>query len=191
MKFKIDVSDRETGEVATLEVDAPNAQVARRHLREAGYMVWATEPIRSSSPTRMWGSDRQLALDRLADEAQHARFGAHPIRFVLAPLCRFTGGAMLWLSAATYFLHLDLPRGPYGLFPTAGNLTLAAVLLWCGGIAIGLPIARGRAAERAWADAQIVCRYCRHRGNVHTFERILTRRRLWGQCSCCGIRWAL
>jgi hypothetical protein len=191
MRFKIDVSDRETGEVATLDVDAPSAQAARRHLREAGYMVWATEPIRSSPNVQSPVASKHALLDRLAEEAQHARFGAHPVRFLLFPLLRLTGGALLWLSAASYFLHLHLPQGPYKLSPTPGNLAMGAMLFWIAGLVIGLPVARGRAARRAWADAQIVCRYCRHRGNVRTFERILTRRRLWGQCSCCGIRWAL
>jgi hypothetical protein len=192
MRFKIDVSDRETGEVATLEVDAPTAQAARQHLRQAGYMIWATEPI-PSSPQRI-GRRRvgnQEALDRPAQEASQGTFRAHPVRFVLAPIIRWTGGLLLWLSAAVFFLHLDLPRLPWGLVPTAGILAEAAVMFWIAGVWIGRPITRGRIAQRAWADRQIVCRYCRRRGNVTTSEHPLLRRQLWAQCGCCGIRWAL
>ena len=192
MKFKIDVSDRETGEVATLEVDAPTAQAARQHLRQAGYMIWATEPVPSApQQTGRRHAGSHETLDRLAEEARHATFRAHPFRFVLAPTFRFAAGALLWMSAAVYFLHMNLPRLPYGLVPTAATLIEAAVLLWIAGVCIGKPVARGRAALRAWADAQIVCRYCRRRGNVRTFEHPLSRRRWWAGCSCCGIRWAL
>jgi hypothetical protein len=192
MRFKIDVSDRETGEVATLEVDAPTAQAARQHLRQAGYMIWATEPA-PSVPQRAGRrrAGNQEALDRLAQEAWHGTFRAHPVRFVLAPTFRLAAGALLWSSAAVYFLHVDLPRLPYGLVLTATTLIEAAVLFWIAGVCIGRPVSRGCAAQRVWADSQIVCRYCRRRGNVQTSDHLFSRRRCRAHCNNCGIHWLL
>jgi hypothetical protein len=61
MRFKIDVSDRETGEITTLEVEAPTARAARRYLESTGFMIWATEPIADSSqlPPRFKGGNQQ------------------------------------------------------------------------------------------------------------------------------------
>lgn len=192
MRFKIDVSDRETGEVATLEVDAPTAQAARQHLGRAGYMVWATEP--APSPPRRLDRRRaghQEALNRLAEVGWHGTFRAHPVRFVLASAFRLTAGALLWMSAAVYFLHMDLPRLPYGIVPRASTLAEAAAMLWIAGVWVGRPVIQGRAARRLWADAQVVCRYCRRRGNVQTSDHPFSRRRWQADCNNCGIRWSL
>jgi hypothetical protein len=190
VRFKIDVSDRETGEVATVDVDAPTAGAARRYLRDAGYMVWATQPA-GDVPDAHSSRDTRAAegLDWRVREAEHGHFRIHPVRRILAPACRWAAGILVWLSAATWTLHLDLSRLPWGFAPTAANLACAAVLLWAGGLWIGWPVARGQAALRTCADREIVCRYCRRRGNVRTFTRFFTRRRLWGQCRTCGIRW--
>ena len=194
MRFKIDVSDRETGELATLEVEAPTAQAARRHMQDAGYMVWATEPApdRAAARRRSKPSGREQLLDRLADQAQEGTFRAHPIRFILSPLLRFAGIVLVFWSALAALLVAKGFPWPGPAVAPAKNIFWAACAVWIVGWWLGLPLARGRAAQRAWADAQIVCRYCRRRGNVTTSEKgILGRRRLWAQCGCCGIRWPL
>jgi hypothetical protein len=192
VRFKIDVSDRETGEVATLVMDAPDVRSARRELQRAGYMIWATQPLAASPHVETpKTAKRPLRLNRLREEAQHSTFRAHPVRFVIAPLCGWSAAVLLWLSVAAYFLHLDLPQFPHAFVPTAGTLSEAAVLCWIAGQWIGRPLAKGHTARRACADAQIVCRYCRKRGSVHTSRHGLLKRRLCGHCTCCGIRWAL
>ena len=191
MRFKIDVSDRETGEVATVEVEAPTARAARRHVQSAGYMVWATAPM----PDACAGpSSPPIAIpapaDPLLEAARHAAFRTHPVRFVAAPMCKGAAAIFLWLAAAVHFLHVELVTLPVAVETSAGNLIRAAVLVWVAGKWIGWPIARGRKAARAWADKQLVCRYCRRRGNVHTAERgWLPRKRLRGDCTRCGTEW--
>jgi hypothetical protein len=189
VRFKIDVSDRETGEVATVEVEAPTAGAARRHVQRAGYMVWATAPApdvcgEPASPPVIIPA----LADPLLEAARHAAFRTHPVRFVVSPMCKGAAAVCSWLAAAVYLLHVDPVSLPLGVETSAGNLIRAAALCWLAGKWTGWPIARGRTAARAWADKQLVCRYCRRRGEVHLVERG-PRRRLWANCSNCGIRW--
>jgi hypothetical protein len=193
MRFKIDVSDRETGEVGSVEVEAPTAQAARQHLREAGYMIWATEPVASTEPTRQLQSySKYETRDRLIEQAQEGTFRAHPIRFLLGPIVRLLGGILVYLSIVMAFgiIHNGIAL-PFGWAATARNVCWAGILVWLLGRWIGWPIAKGRRAQRAIADAEMVCRYCRRRGHVTTQERGVLRKRLWGHCTNCGIRWML
>jgi hypothetical protein len=193
VKFKIDVSDRETGEVATLEVEATSAPSARRELRDAGYIVWATEPIAlaGNRPVRQRPRVEEERLAQLTARAWHDTFQAHPVRWALWPLLRWCAATLFWLAAAVAFFHVELPVGAHRASPTAAELVQAAALVWGVGVVVGWPLARGRTARRQLADAQLVCRYCRRRGLVHTCVRGMLCRRLWGECGVCGIRWLL
>jgi hypothetical protein len=189
VRFKIDVSDRETGEVATVEVEAPTVWAARRHVQNAGYMVWATAPMPDAPaepPSHTISTPART--DPLLEAARHADFRTHPVRFVVAPMCKWVAAVFLWLAAAVYFLHVELVFLP--METSSGNLIRAAAMVWLAGKWIDWPIARGRTAARAWADKQLVCRYCRRRGHVHTAERGWPlRRHVRGNCTGCGIEW--
>jgi hypothetical protein len=188
MYFKIDVSDRETGEIATLEVEAPTARAARQYLKGAGYMIWATQPSAGVSQGSPNGSLQNM--DVRAEAAAHAGFFRHPVRFVLSPACRLTGGFLLWSAAAMLVLHPTLPPLPLEIPCTPSTAARLGLLLWTFGTWIGWPISRGRRAVRQMADAQLVCRYCRRRGQVRTSTRWWSGR-LWGGCGICGLRWPL
>ncbi len=195
MRFKLDVSDRETGEIGTMEVESPNAQAARQFVRDAGYRVWATAPIPSSGepqpPPR--GGDRVANGSRkpLLEQAREGTFRAHPARFLASPLLRFLGGVLIYLSFMFAVLGgKGFPVPMFGAWAPE-QIFWTACLLWIAGWWLGRPVARGRAAQRALADAEIVCRHCRSRGHVRTQQRGLLRKRLWGHCTHCGIRWTL